>query len=74
MAHTPLFARKLLKLFTLVDLCASSLRRGHASLLCVVPVLTDAPRRESKNTNHHDKTTTDAIIFPDTYPIPRSSF
>jgi hypothetical protein len=26
----------------------SSLRRGHANLLCIVPILTDDPRRESK--------------------------
>ena len=35
------------KLFTLLDLCVSSLRRGHAILLCIVPSLTDDPRRES---------------------------
>merc|ERR1719433_224933 len=34
------------KLFTLLDLCVSSLRRGHANLLCIVPILTDDPRRE----------------------------
>ena len=33
---------------TLLDLCVSSLRRGHANLLCVVPILTDDPRRESE--------------------------
>ena len=33
--------------FTLLDVCVSSLRRGHANLLCVVPILTDDPRRES---------------------------
>ena len=38
-----------LKLFTLLDLCVSSLRRGHANLLCIVPILTDDPRRESKS-------------------------
>ena len=43
-----LFAHKSFKLFTLFDLCASSLRRGHANLLCIVPILTDDPRRESK--------------------------
>ena len=37
------------KLFTLLDLCVSSLRRGHANLLCIVPILTDDPRRESKH-------------------------
>jgi hypothetical protein len=35
-------------LFTLLDLCVSSLRRGHANLLCIVPILTDDPRRESE--------------------------
>ena len=29
------------------SICASSLRRGHANLLCIVPMLTDDPRRES---------------------------
>ena len=33
------------KLFTLLDLCVSSLRRGHANLLCIVPILTDDPKR-----------------------------
>ena len=36
------------KICTLLDLCVSSLRRGHANLLCIVPILTDVPRRESK--------------------------
>jgi hypothetical protein len=39
------------KLFTLLDLCVSSLRRGHANLLCIVPILTDDPRRESMRTS-----------------------
>ena len=26
----------------------SSLRRGHANLLCIIPILTDDPRRESR--------------------------
>ena len=42
------FAKVGKKLFTLLDLCVSSLRRGHANLLCIVPILTDDPRRESK--------------------------
>ena len=29
------------------NLCVSSLRRGHANLLCIVPILSDDPRRES---------------------------
>ena len=39
-------------LFTLLDLCVSSLRRGHANLLCIVPILTDDPRRESDMAVH----------------------
>ena len=35
------------KMVSLLDLCVSSLRRGHANLLCIVPFLTDDPRRES---------------------------
>ena len=35
------------KLVSLLDLCVSSLRRGHANLLCIVPFLTDDPPRES---------------------------
>ena len=34
------------KLVSLLDLCVSSLRRGHANLLCIVPILTDDPRKE----------------------------
>ena len=34
--------------FTLLEWCVSSLRRGHANILCIVPILTDDPRRESK--------------------------
>ena len=34
-----------ISLRSLLDLCVSSLRWGHASLLCVVPMLTDDPRR-----------------------------
>jgi hypothetical protein len=47
------------KMITLLDLCVSSLRRGQANLLCIVPILTDDPRRESKEKKHiYDKTTT----------------
>ena len=44
-----LVSSELLKygLFTLLDLCVSSLRGGHANLLCIVPISTDDPRRES---------------------------
>ena len=43
---------------TLLDLCVSSLRRGHANLLCIVPILTDDPRRESENTEPKSRWTT----------------
>ena len=46
-AHTSTLAKVTNKLLTLLDLCVSSLRRGHANLLCIVPILTDDPRRES---------------------------
>uniref|UniRef100_M1CQR6 Uncharacterized protein n=1 Tax=Solanum tuberosum TaxID=4113 RepID=M1CQR6_SOLTU len=32
-----------------LDLCVSSLRRGHANLLCIVPILSDVP----EGTNIH---------------------
>ena len=35
-----------IQLLTLLDLRVSSLRRGRANLLCIVPILTDDPRRE----------------------------
>ena len=35
------------KLVTLLNLCASFLHRGHANLLCIVPILSDDPQRES---------------------------
>ena len=31
-----------------LDFCVSSLRRGHANLVCIVPILSDDPRRESE--------------------------
>ena len=37
-------------LFTLLDLCVSSLRSGYSNLLCIVPTLADDPRRESRTT------------------------
>ena len=36
-----------INLFTLLDVCVSSLRRGHANLLCIVPMSRDDPRRGS---------------------------
>ena len=51
MLYIILFPQNLFKkkLFTLLDLCVSSLRRGHANLLCIVPILTDDLRRGSKS-------------------------
>ena len=40
-------AMALVSCVMLLDLSASSLRRGHANLLCIVPSLMDDPRRES---------------------------
>ena len=45
--HTHIQSLMSKKLVTLLDLCVSSLRRGHANLLCIVPILSDDPRRES---------------------------
>jgi len=39
-------------LFTRLDLRVSSLRRGHANILCLVPILTDDPRGESYPLDH----------------------
>ena len=35
--------------FALLDLCVSSLRRGHANLRCAAPIAADDPRRECDN-------------------------
>ena len=42
----------LLNSLPLLDVCVSSLRRGHANLLCIVQMLTDDPRRESSQILH----------------------
>ena len=34
-------------MFTLLDVRVSSLHRSHVNLLCLVPSVTDDPRRES---------------------------
>ena len=41
-------------LVTLLDLCVSSLRRGHANLLCIVPILSDDLRGESNKLGFPD--------------------
>jgi hypothetical protein len=38
------------QLCTLLDLCVSSLPRGHANLLCIVSIVTDDSRRKSCGT------------------------
>ena len=45
--HTWIQSRMSKKLVTLLDLCVSSLRRGHANLLCIIPILSGDPQRES---------------------------
>ena len=53
------------KLGTLLDLCMSSLRRGHANLLCIVPILSDDPRRESSKVIPQKQKTVKCILqFP----------
>ena len=42
-------AGKKKKFDTILDFCVSSLRRGHANLLCIVPILTDDSRRRSED-------------------------
>ena len=42
--YAGILAQKSRPWFTLLDLCVSSLRKGHANLLCIVPILTDDPR------------------------------
>ena len=44
-------------LVTLLDLCVSSLRRGHANLLCIVPILSDDLRGESESSQRPCKHT-----------------
>ncbi len=37
------------KLGPFLDLCVSSLRRGHANLLCIVPILSDVSEETPKD-------------------------
>ena len=46
--------RDIMLIVTLLDLCVSSLRRGHANLLRIVPILKDDPRRESDNNDNYN--------------------
>ena len=47
----PAFAG-IIRFDTILDFCVSSLRRGHANLLCIVPILTDDLRRGSTLGEH----------------------
>ena len=38
---------RIIILFTLLDVRVSSLHRGHANIICIVPILADDPRRKS---------------------------
>ena len=50
MTETELWkGRKILEPF--LDLCVSSLREGHANLLCIVPILTDVAEATDCNLN-----------------------
>ena len=39
--------KKTKKFGPFLDLCVSSLRRGHANLLCIVPILSDVSKEAS---------------------------
>ena len=55
--HFGVRCRDFIQLFTFLDVCVSSLRRDHANLLCILPSLTDDPRRARKESDsmprHH---------------------
>ena len=51
-------------LFTFLDSCVSSLRRGHANLLRIVPILTDDPRQSVRG---YAKSSTPQLL-----PCPKS--
>jgi len=51
------------KLVTLLDLCVSSLRRGHANLLCIVPILTDGNPEGNPHVSMHNKHTREATTM-----------
>ena len=46
------FGKKKKTLEPFLDLCVSSLRRGHANLLCIVPILSDVRRHDIGQTTH----------------------
>ena len=62
------------KLGTFLDLCVSSLRRGHANLLCIIPVLSDDPRRESDSAAWQNIGIVDKLVLALSTPrAPRGS-
>ena len=57
------------EMFTLLDSCVSSLRRGHADIICIVPSLTDDPRRESDELSRSYVRLIEAIVSFSNAPI-----
>ena len=59
---------------TLLDLCVSSLRRGHANLLCIVPILSDDPQKESDSAAWQNIGIVDKLVLALSTPrAPRGS-
>ena len=59
------------ELFTLLGLCVSSLRRGHANLFCTVPILTgDPPRKSERRASRFRHTLPEASPLP-AFPVGR---
>ena len=56
------------KCVTLPDLCVSSLRRGHANLLCIVPILTDDLRGGSKSKSLTKRKSSKLLLSPPLSP------
>ena len=50
----------------------SSLRRGHANLLCIVPILSDDPRRESDVVQLAQQIQSGGLAKETHTPLPRS--
>ena len=56
-------------MFTLLDLCVSSLRRGYANLLCIVPMLTD-DRKSPSSGPSEPCVGLDCPLVPPILPLP----
>ena len=73
------------KVDTIFDFCVSSFRRGHANLLCIVPILTDDLRRGSNSSlafvrasrhflaNHIPAAAENVALRASHFSVPRSS-